>query len=326
MDYPHLDEIIVGDCREVLATLPDKSVNLVITSPPYFNQRMYTDNDPRELGTESYLNDYLDNLVGIFKECYRVVRDDGSLIFNLGDKYHNSNLLLVPYRFAIRAGEATGAVLINEITWPKSNPTPRQFQRRLVSSHEPFFHFVKSASYYYDSSIFEEKKEQRPPTEKMGKRYYELIEESDLTLEEKEAARQALARVVEKVKSGELWSFRMKIRGLHKLAYGGNEGGRNAEISRNGFSVIEMPGKIIQKDVFTFPTEKIRWNKHPAIYPEALIRKLVVLTTREGDIVLDPFVGSGTTAISSLRCSRRFIGIELCEDFAQVARERIKEG
>jgi len=323
MDLPYLDEIVVGDCREVLKKLPDASVNLIITSPPYFNQRTYTENDDRELGTERKIEQYLDNLIDIFRQCVRVVRDDGSLIVNMGDKYVNTNLMLVPYRFAIRACDATAVTLINNICWHKTNPTPRQYQRRLVSSHEPFFHFVKTGDYYYDSTVFEEKKSQRRTTDKMGMKYAEQIDNSGLSDAEKAEAQEALARVVSKVRRGELWSFRMKIRGLHKLAYGGYEGGRNAEIARRGFSVIEMPGKIIQKDVFTFPTEKIHWNKHPAIYPEALVRKLIMLTTREGDVVLDPFIGSGTTGVACRRCNRRFIGVELCEDFADVARERI---
>ena len=72
------------------------------------------------------------------------------MVINLGDKYVDSSLQLVPYRFAIAATEAENVRLVNAVTWVKSNPTPRQFQRRLVSSTEPFFHFVKSNNYYYD--------------------------------------------------------------------------------------------------------------------------------------------------------------------------------
>ena len=65
-------------------------------------------------------------------------KNDGSIVFNIGDKYQDSNLLLVPYRFALAATETGLVKLVNEVTWVKRNPTPRQFRRRLVSSTEPF--------------------------------------------------------------------------------------------------------------------------------------------------------------------------------------------
>ena len=96
---------------------------MVITSPPYFQQRDYGGG----MGNETDVNDYLDTLLRLFRECVRVVKDDGSIVFNIGDKYQKSNLLLVPYRFALAATETGLVKLVNEITWVKRNPTPRQF-------------------------------------------------------------------------------------------------------------------------------------------------------------------------------------------------------
>ena len=84
------------------------------------------------MGNEKDADEYIDTLLCLFRECVRVVRDDGSIVFNIGDKSEDSNLLLVPYRFAIAATKVSLVKLVNEITWVKRNPTQRQFRRRLV--------------------------------------------------------------------------------------------------------------------------------------------------------------------------------------------------
>ena len=144
-----LNQIICGDSFQLMASLPDNSVHLVITSPPYFQQRDYGGG----MGNEANLDTYLMTLMKMMRECVRVIRPDGNIVFNLGDKYEQSSLLLVPYRFAIEASKIDRLRLVNTITWVKSNPTPRQFKRRLVSGTEPFFHFAKSDSYFYNIRI-----------------------------------------------------------------------------------------------------------------------------------------------------------------------------
>ncbi len=145
-----INQILCGDNLELIQKLPDCSIHLVITSPPYFQQRDYGGG----MGNETEVNEYIDKLLYLFRECVRVVKDDGNIVFNIGDKYKDSNLLLVPYRFALAATETGLVKLVNEITWVKRNPTPRQFRRRLVSSTEPFFHFAKSDDYFYAISRY----------------------------------------------------------------------------------------------------------------------------------------------------------------------------
>ena len=146
-----LDQIFCGDNLAGLQTLPDGCAGLVITSPPYFQQRDY---GGLGAGNETSLAAYLDTLLALFAEFVRVTRTDGSIVFNLGDKYEDSSLLLVPYRFALAATAAFPVRLVNNITWVKQNPTPRQFRRRLVSSTEPFFHFALGNDYFYDIDAF----------------------------------------------------------------------------------------------------------------------------------------------------------------------------
>jgi site-specific DNA-methyltransferase (adenine-specific) len=133
---PFWNEIVCGDSVDLLRLIPDDNVDLVITSPPYFQQREY---DGGGIGNELKPDDYIFALMKIFRECVRIIKPTGSIVFNIGDKYEDSSLLLMPYRFAMAVTDQCGVALVNNVTWVKSNPTPRQFKRRLVSSTEPFF-------------------------------------------------------------------------------------------------------------------------------------------------------------------------------------------
>lgn len=146
-----INKVICGDAREVLKAIPSNSVDLVITSPPYYKQREY---GGMGIGNEPSVDEYIENLMQVFRECVRITKDTGSIVFNIGDKYENGNLLLVPYRFALEALKREKVTLVNEITWVKINPTPRQDQTKLVSSKEPFFIFVKSSRYYFNKNAF----------------------------------------------------------------------------------------------------------------------------------------------------------------------------
>ena len=331
MDLP-IDKIICGDAAATLRQLPDKSVNLVITSPPYFQQREYAGG---EIGSENNVERYIEAIMEVFHESVRVVKEDGSIVFNVGDKYQNGGLLLVPFRFALRALETEPITLINNITWVKSNPTPRQFQRRLVSGTEPFFHFAKSKDYYYNIDAFQsidvqEDTKQKPlilatKDSKIGQSYRELIFSSNLTPKEKAYASRLLEEVIREVKDGNISGFRMKIRGIHSPAFGGQAGGRAIQIEKQGFTIIRMHGKKLKKDVIISPVETSKGVRHPAVYPQLIIEELIKLLTRPKDIVLDPFIGSGTTAVASKKLSRHYIGIDINPEYCNITDERLKD-
>ena len=321
--YP-LDQILCGDNLELIRELPDRSIQLVITSPPYFQQRDYG----AGMGNEARLEEYLDSLLSLFRECVRVVKDDGSLVFNLGDKYEDSSLLLVPYRFAIGATETGLVRLVNDVTWIKKNPTPRQFSRRLVSSTEPFFHFVKTEDYFYDPDAFMVDK--TPPKKSqsqglnVGRKYFGLIDQSNLSEDEKHNARDALEEAIQEVQRGEIAGLRMKIRGIHAEAFGGQDGGRKIQIEKNGFTLIRLRGNKLKRDVIEHPVESIKGIKHPAIYPVKIIEEFLYLLTRPGDVVLDPFIGSGSTAVACKQLGRSFIGYDINPEYCQYAQNRVK--
>lgn len=321
-----INKIVCGDSSQLLKEIPDDTIDLTITSPPYFQQREYTDGG---IGNEGNHQKYIANLMRIFNEVVRVTKEDGNIVFNLGDKYKNGNLALVPYRFAVDATKSGQVKLVNTIMWLKSNPTPRQFKRRLVSSHEPFFHFVKNDNYYYDLDGFRQdlsknRKVGPQPDTQIGQGYYRKIEESALSSEEKGRAREALQKVIAEVKQGKTRSFRMKIRGIHSLPFGGQEGGRRSHIENDGFTIIRIYDRPMKKDFIICSVETLKGNNHPAIYPEQLVKELVTLLSRKDCIVLDPFMGSGTTAVAARSLGRNFIGVDISPEYCKNARERVQ--
>ena len=140
------NHIYVGDNVETLKTLPDESVDMCITSPPYYNLRDYKNKD--QIGSESTVTDFVDGLIEVFDEIYRVMKPTGSCWVNIGDTYSDKKLLQVPSRFEIAMSDA-GWSLRNEIIWNKPNPQPISSKDRFWSNHEKIFWFVKKTKGYY---------------------------------------------------------------------------------------------------------------------------------------------------------------------------------
>ncbi|MDR3195236.1 MAG: site-specific DNA-methyltransferase [Endomicrobium sp.] len=322
-----LNKVHCSDALSFLKRVPDNSMDLIITSPPYFQQRDYGCGG---IGNEATEDEYINNLASIFNECSRVVKSTGAIVFNLGDKYLNGNLSLIPYKFALKVLENKKVFLINQITWAKTNPTPRQEHRKLIQSTEPFFIFAKTKDYCFKldeflSHLDRKNKKITPNSSKIGRKYFDTISQSNLTAEEKENATGELEKVIEEVRLGKIESFRMKIRGIHKEAYGGMEGGRNNQIRRNGFTIIKITGNAMKKDLIESPVEITKGNKHVAVYPLYIIQELVKLLSNSGDVIVDPFCGSGTTCIAAKNLGRKYLGIEINPEYVSLSEERIKE-
>lgn len=323
-----INKIHCGDSLKVLKKLPNNCIDLVITSPPYFQQRDYGNIG---IGNEKTVEEYVYNLKQIFNECVRVTKNTGSIVFNIGDKYIDGNLLLVPYRFAINVQSDKRVKLINEITWVKVNPSPKQDPKKLVSSKEPFFIFAKSNNYYFNKEDFLDYKDKylngngKKAGNDVGKKYFELIEKSNLSKDEKEQARKELSEIIMEVKRGKLESFRMKIRDMHALPYGGQAGGRLTQIQKKGFTLIKIYGNSIRRDIIESTVETIKGNGHPAIYPEFVVQEIMRLLSKENDVILDPFIGSGTTAMVAKRLKRNYIGIEIFDEYVKYAEERLQK-
>jgi site-specific DNA-methyltransferase (adenine-specific) len=318
--------IINGDALSTLQKIDSDSIDLVITSPPYYKQREYN-SGVGEIGNEITQDEYLNSLLEVFCECVRILKPTGTIVYNLGDKYINGGLSLIPYRFAINVIDSGKCFLVNDLTWVKSNPTPRQDRKKLISSTEPFFIFAKTKNYKFklDSFLQQDlpiKKVDKSKTN-LGGKYFEMIYNSNLTDSEKINAKSDLEKTIELVKLGEISDFRMKIRGVHKLAYGGQKGGRNVQINNNGYSIIKMTGNKLKRDLIESSVSTNKDNSHPAVFPIYIIKELIKLLTDVDDVVLDPFVGSGTTCLASKELNRRYVGVELNSDYVNLANNRL---
>jgi len=322
------NKIHCADCIEILKTVSTESVDLVITSPPYFQQRDYGGGG---IGNEKTIDEYIENIMIVFRECVRIVKKTGSIVFNIGDKYIDGNLLLVPYRFALQVQKENLARLVNELTWVKINPAPKQDPKKLIPATEPFFIFTKSNDYYFNKDSFLEYRDgcfngkKKTNSNDIGKKYFDLIESSNLSREQKDLARQELQDVILEAKQGKIDSFRMKINGIHALPYGGQGGGRLTQLLTKGFTIIKIYGHSMRKDVIESTVETIKGNIHPAVYPEFIVQELIKLLTKEDALVLDPFLGSGTTAIVAKRLNRNYIGIEIHAEYVEYAEQRLTE-
>ena len=147
-------DIYAGDCLDSLKQLEDQSINTCITSPPYFALRDY--GVEGQLGLEETPKEFIDNLVNVFKEVKRVLRDDGTVWLNIGDSYGDEKHLLgIPWRVAF-AMQDDGWILRQDIIWNKPNPMPESVKDRCTKAHEYIFLFSKSKKYYFDNEVIKE--------------------------------------------------------------------------------------------------------------------------------------------------------------------------
>ena len=131
-----------------MSDVEDSTINAIITSPPYFQMRDYgTEN---EIGQERHVETYLNNLIEVFKECKRVLREDGNLFVNINDCVIDGQYQAVPQRFLIKMIQS-GWMFNDEMVWLKNNPTYTR-GKRSVRSHEFIYHFTKSPNFYYNDS------------------------------------------------------------------------------------------------------------------------------------------------------------------------------
>lgn len=339
-DSPALAALIKGDCREVLPCIPQESVDCVITSPPYWNQRDYhVEHQERHrlLGNEISHLDYVKNLVDIFAQVKRMLKSGGSLWLNLGDKYVNKNLMGLPWRVAI-ALQDDGWILRNAVVWDQMKGT-QSAGDRLRDIYEHVFHFVKQKKYYYAADEIRI----RPPvkasnrnglivsaTGVSGKKYRQQIADSkELSSLEKKQALEALENVIEEMRKGEIVDFRMTIRGYQRTFHSdnGEVSGRAKELEAKGYFILKMGANgHLPSDIWRIvPEDKWRKDSHYAVFPEELLVTPIKATCPEDGIVLDPFCGTGSAPCTALKLGRRAVGIDISQRYLQIASDRINE-
>lgn len=329
---------IEGDCLSVLKSIDDKSINCVITSPPYWGMRIYDNHkNSNEIGNEDTFDDYLKHLLAVFQEIKRVLKTDGSFWLNLGDRYVNKCLYGMPWRVALSLID-DGWVLRNDVIWHQLKGT-QSCKDRLRDSYEHIFHFVKNRQYYYDADCIRIKPSKLPyelngntisSTGVSGKKYRKIIREStELSDVEKKNAEKALDEVIAEVKLGLVNDFRMTIRGAQRAWHSDNAkiSGRAKELLNRGFYIMKIYSKgHLPNDIWDIvPEDTWRNDSHCAVYPEELLRIPIKATCPEGGIVLDPFSGTGTTVAAAYKLGRRGIGIDLSPEYISISEKRLKE-
>jgi len=280
-----INHIYQGDCLEILKTLPGESVDMVITSPPYWGLRDY--GVVGQIGREENLELYFKKLCDIFAEVKRVLKAEGSCWVNLGDAYGGTNtkksLLQIPSRFALMMTDELGYILRNEIIWHKPNAMPESVKDRFTVDFEKLFFFVKNKKYY-----FEQQKEAmvtediNPPRGSKG--------------------------VIGQINSG---------RRKQDLV------GRNDYIGFNDRYKPPVDLMRNKRSVWSISTRNFS-ELHFAVYPEELIETPIKAGCPKDGIVLDPFMGSGTTGVVAKKLGRNWIGIEINPEYVLMAQKRIK--
>lgn len=287
-----VNEIAVGNATDILAKIPDRTVDCCVTSPPYYGLRNYGVDG--QIGLENTPEEYVNSLVTIFREVRRVLKDDGTLWLNIGDSYagkkirdiKRKELIGIPWlaAFALRND---GWYLRQDIIWNKTNAMPESVKDRCTKSHEYIFLLSKSEKYYFDSeSILEEAKyDGRKDTYNKGSLKYS---KSDILPKGTPQSMTMAGRAHER------WRF------------------------KDGVAVKN------KRDIWSVPTKAYK-GAHFATFPEKLIEPCILAGSRPGGIVLDPFIGSGTTAVVAKKNGRNYIGIDLNSEYAELAEKRLIE-
>ncbi|WP_013321968.1 DNA-methyltransferase [Gloeothece verrucosa] len=280
----HFEEanfIIHGEALDMLKRLPDGLIQTVVTSPPYYGQRDY--DVENQIGIEKNTDEYINRLVEIFEEVKRVLREDGTLWINVGDKYIDGNLAGLPWRLALALRER-GWILRSDIIWYKPNAMPSSVRNRPTTDHEYIFLFAKNSQYYYDA---------------------DAIREPHITFSEKSKMRGGRNHLGKNGGTPE---------------QGKNSG--NSNLHRGRWDQAFHPKGRNKRTVWEVPLSKFR-DAHFAVFPEKLIEPCILAGCPENGIVLDPFFGSGTVGLVAHKKGRKFIGIELNENYCEIASKRI---
>ena len=275
-----------GDCRQLLPTLPARSVQCIVTSPPYFGLRSYLPHDhaakAREIGQEATVKEYIQTLVAVFRDVSRVLMDNGTVWLNLGDAYADKDsaraagvkpgdLMGLPWRTAM-ALQADGWYLRSDIIWAKPNPKPESVKNRPTKAHEYLFLLAKKQNYYYDADAIRE-----PVTSTGGASFGKQNHSTEGTGAQSRRLQSAAER-------------------CHPLG-------------KNKRSVWKIP-------VRSFP------GAHFAVFPKDLVRPCILAGCPKNGTVMDCFAGSGTVGEVAAELGRGAILIELHPVYVQMQKGR----
>lgn len=335
-------ELYLGDARRVLAEMPERAVDTLVTSPPFWGKRDY--GVPGQYGLEGTLDEYVDHLRGVFAEAWRVLTDDGTAWLNLGDGYagswgnyvvdgsqrsrqredarrvarygtflpsqarmHAKNLLGLPWRVAF-ALQADGWLLRNAVVWHKPNAMPESVRDRLSARYEIIFLLVKHSHYYFDP---------------------DAVRVVDTVGVGRSLSRHGCYDGNRPHRPG---TFRPPADGNTGMAIDGpgnyrsrrHNAATGAPSRRHVVSPPFVPPGTNRGDVWSISTRPFR-QPHFAIWPVDVPLRCIAAGCRPEGIVLDCFAGAGTTGLAARRLGRAFVGVELNPAYADLAAVRLTD-
>ncbi len=317
-----VNRILVGDAYETLRTLPDESVDCVLTSPPYYKLRSY--GHPRQIGLEEHIHLWVNELRGVLWQIRRVLVPTGSVWLNLGDRYSTGkegapakSMLLGPERLALMLIE-DGWIVRNKIIWAKRNPMPSPVSDRLSCTWEVVYLLTKQRDYFFDLDAIRvpHQTKRKSPSNKRSWSVppsWRVTPTAHTGLD----ALNAAGRVGHHLgkNPGDVWFLSTaSYRGAHHAVF-------PLALAERPI-LAGSPERRCCRCRLPWRWETVRRLGHVAVRGE-LKPSCSCKASPEPGLVLDPFLGSGTTAIAAERHGRNWLGIELNPAFARLAEERI---
>lgn len=314
--------IINGNSLEVLKSLPDNSIDCCVTSPPYYALRDYGCDG--QIGLEETPEKYIERLCDVFSEVRRVLTPEGTLWLNIGDSYNGNkvgnaevvknkkvsesndfhkklwsgakpkDLIGIPWMLAF-ALRSQGWYLRQDIIWQKPNPMPESVTDRCTKSHEYIFLLSKSQKYYFDHEAIQEEATSSEKPRVFGANNQKGTLRNDI---------------------GRVYKPRTK-----NCQYDGQRP-NSIHLAREAGLSDEVYPVRNKRDVWSVNVKPCS-EAHFATYPFELIKPCILAGCPENGIVLDPFMGSGTTAIVARSLNRNYLGIELNPEYIKIAHKRL---
>ena len=306
--------ILCGDVLDMLATVPDGIVQCCVTSPPYWGLRDYGEDG--QIGLEPTPEQYVEKMVAVFREVKRVLRDDGVLFLNLGDTYHGGGGGNYGDSKSTRTHHEHLTNVRNRVDLPNLKP------KDLVGIPWRVAFALQSDGWWLRSDIIWHKPNPMPesvrdrPTK--AHEYIFLLAKSKRYYYDADAVREAGSpETAARAKRG--------VSAAHKNVNGApGQTPHSMNQPRKHGEGYPMPSTRNRRSVWTVATKPFR-GAHFAVFPPDLIEPCIKAGSAVGDLVLDPFMGSGTTALVAYGLGRDYLGIELNPDYVEMANERLRE-
>lgn len=339
-------QILHGDVLEKLAEIESESINVVITSPPYWGLRDYGVDG--QLGLEKDFRDYLGKLSDMMVQVRRILKKDGTCWVNLGDTYSTNSKnyvqeksrIGIPQRFYIDCID-DGWIARNDAVWYKSNSMPASVTDRFSNKFEPVYFFAKNQRYYFN---LDEIREEPVIKTKPPKIKHSSLEHSQSSLFESDVVTLGNSKALKSNKQDNVLGADGKPKGNYA---GFNERYREQQkrksvntpqpnsqqtisLRHSGIYDVET-GEPINHPNGKNPGDVFFINPHPfpeahfATFPVELPKRILRCACPKDGIVLDPFFGSGTTGVAAEELGLRWVGIELSEEYIEIANRRLEK-